>query len=93
MKKAKSLLAIWLALVLTLTLFPTALAADGIYYTVTGETGVTVTSTPSGTTDGSDLQVTFTLADRYTNPTASYTLGGGESSPSRRPRLPLRNTR
>ena len=28
MKKAKSLLAIWLALVLTLTLFPTALADD-----------------------------------------------------------------
>lgn len=79
MKKAKSLLAIWLALVLTLTLFPTALAADGIYYTVTGETGVTVTSLASGTTDDSDLQVTFTLADGYTNPTASYTVGGGES--------------
>lgn len=79
MKKAKSLLAIWLALVLTLTLFPTALAADGIYYTVTGETGVTVTSLASGTTDDSDLQVTFTLADGYTNPTASYTVGSGSS--------------
>ena len=79
MKKAKPLLAIWLALVLTLTLFPTALAATGVYYTVTGETGVTVTSPTSGTTTTDDLVITFTLADGYTNPTASYTVGGGES--------------
>lgn len=79
MKKAKSLLAIWLALVLTLTLFPTALAATGVYYTVTGETGVTVTSPTSGTTTTDNLEVSFTLESGYTNPTASYTVGGGES--------------
>ena len=79
MKKAKSLLAIWLALVLTLTLFPTALADDGIYYTVTGETGVTVTSPTSGTTTTDNLEVSFTLESGYTNPTASYTVGSGAS--------------
>ena len=79
MKKAKSLLAIWLALVLTLTLFPTALAASGVSYTVTGEAGVTVTPPTSGTTTTDNLEVSFTLESGYTNPTASYTVGGGES--------------
>lgn len=79
MKKAKSLLAIWLALVLTLTLFPTALADSGVSYTVTGKTGVTVTPPTSGTTTTDNLEVSFTLESGYTNPTASYTVGGGES--------------
>ncbi|MGI5883962.1 MAG: InlB B-repeat-containing protein [Candidatus Spyradocola sp.] len=81
MKKTRSLLAIWLALVLTLTLFPTALADADQNYTITADSGITLTSPASktGTTDGSDLTISFTLADGYTNPQATYTVGGGEA--------------
>ena len=69
MKKAKSLLAIWLALVLTLTLFPTALAADQTH-TVTYDPStpdhITYTSSPATTTANQDLVFEFTVEEGYT---------------------------
>ena len=69
MKKAKSLLAIWLALVLTLTLFPTALADDQTH-TVTYDPStpdhITYTSSPATTTANQDLVFEFTVEEGYT---------------------------
>ena len=69
MKKAKSLLAIWLALVLTLTLFPTALADDQTH-TVTYDPStpdhITYTSSPATTTANQDLVFEFTVEKGYT---------------------------
>lgn len=69
MKKAKSLLAIWLALVLTLTLFPTALAADQTH-TVTYDPStpdhITYTSSPATTTANQNLVFEFTVEEGYT---------------------------
>ena len=69
MKKAKSLLAIWLALVLTLTLFPTALADDQTH-TVTYDPStpdhITYTSSPATTTANQDLVFKFTVEEGYT---------------------------
>lgn len=50
MKKARTLLAIWLALILTLTLFPTALAVEG-------------ETTPTGDDEG-NVQKTYTIDPR-----------------------------
>lgn len=69
MKKAKSLLAIWLALVLTLTLSPTALADDQTH-TVTYDPStpdhITYTSSPATTTANQDLVFEFTVEEGYT---------------------------
>ena len=69
MKKAKSLLAIWLALVLTLTLFPTALADDQTH-TVTYDPStpdhITYTSSPATTTANQNLVFEFTVEEGYT---------------------------
>ena len=69
MKKAKSLLAIWLALVLTLTLFPTALADDQTH-TVTYDPStpdhITYTSSPATTTANQDLVFELTVEKGYT---------------------------
>lgn len=69
MKKAKSLLAIWLALVLTLILFPTALADDQTH-TVTYDPStpdhITYTSSPATTTANQDLVFEFTVEEGYT---------------------------
>ena len=69
MKKAKSLLAIWLVLVLTLTLFPTALADDQTH-TVTYDPStpdhITYTSSPATTTANQDLVFEFTVEEGYT---------------------------
>lgn len=69
MKKAKSLLAIWLALVLTLTLFPTALADDQTH-TVTYDPStpdhITYTSSPATTSANQDLVFEFTVEEGYT---------------------------
>ena len=69
MKKAKSLLALWLALVLTLTLFPTALADDQTH-TVTYDPStpdhITYTSSPATTTANQDLVFEFTVEEGYT---------------------------
>ena len=69
MKKANSLLAIWLALVLTLTLFPTALADDQTH-TVTYDPStpdhITYTSSPATTTANQDLVFEFTVEEGYT---------------------------
>lgn len=69
MKKAKSLLAILLALILTLTLFPTALADDQTH-TVTYDPStpdhITYTSSPATTTANQDLVFEFTVEEGYT---------------------------
>ena len=69
MKKAKSLLAIWLALVLTLTLFPTALADDQTHtvtYAPSTPDHITYTSSPATTTANQDLVFEFTVEEGYT---------------------------
>ncbi len=69
MKKAKSLLAIWLALVLTLTLFPTALADDQTHtgtYDPSTPDHITYTSSPATTTANQDLVFEFTVEEGYT---------------------------
>ena len=69
MKKAKSLLAIWLALVLTLTLFPTALADDQTHmvtYNPSTPDHITYTSSPATTTANQDLVFEFTVEEGYT---------------------------
>lgn len=68
MKKAKSLLAIWLALVLTLTLFPTALADDQTHtvtYNPSAPNHITYTSYPATTTANQDLVFEFTVEEGY----------------------------
>lgn len=90
MKKARTLLAIWLALILTLTLFPTALATgDG---TEPDNTPAPSTYTISLQYDSNAIQAptqsvkewtvgkeapnfTFTLSDGYDKPTATVTIG------------------
>lgn len=69
MKKAKSLLAIWLALVLTLTLFPTALADDQTHmvtYDPSTPDHITYTSSPATTTANQDLVFEFMVEEGYT---------------------------
>ena len=71
MKKARTLLAIWLALILTLTLFPTALAepttdvAEPFTATYTASEGITFNSNPTTVEPNASLEVTFTVADGY----------------------------
>lgn len=68
MKKAKPLLAIWLALVLTLTLFPTALADDQTHtvtYNPSAPNHITYTSYPATTTVNQDLVFGFTVEEGY----------------------------
>ena len=82
MKKAKSLLAIWLALVLTLTLFPTALAADGDSHTLTWEydpTHITVNdSATTSVTEGTDFTFSFTIASGYEFSALSVAIAGND---------------
>ena len=71
MKKARTLLAIWLALILTLTLFPTALAepttdvAEPFTATYTASEGITFNSNPTTVEPDTSLKITFTVADGY----------------------------
>ncbi len=71
MKKARTPLAIWLALILTLTLFPTALAepttdvAEPFTATYTASEGITFNSNPTTVEPDTSLKVTFTVADGY----------------------------
>ena len=91
MKKAKSLLAIWLALVLTLTLFPTALAADGNTHTLKWEydtTHITVNdSATASVTEGTDFTFSFTIASGYEFSALSVAIAGNDdyvtSAPSK----------
>lgn len=82
MKKAKSLLAIWLALVLTLTLFPTALAADGDSHTLTwayDPTHITVNdSATTSVTEGTDFTFSFTIASGYEFSALSVAIAGND---------------
>ena len=82
MKKAKSLLAIWLALVLTLTLFPTALATDGDSHTLTWEydpTHITVNdSATASATEGADFTFSFTIASGYEFSALSVAIAGND---------------
>ena len=82
MKKAKSLLAIWLALVLTLTLFPTALAADGNMHTlkwVYDPTHITVNdSATTSVTEGTDFTFSFTIASGYEFSALSVAIAGND---------------
>lgn len=82
MKKAKSLLAIWLALVLTLTLFPTALAADGDSHTLTwayDPTHITVNdSATASVTEGTDFTFSFTIASGYEFSALSVAIAGND---------------
>ena len=82
MKKAKSLLAIWLALVLTLTLFPTALAADGDSHTLKWEydpTHITVNdSATASVTEGTDFTFSFTIASGYEFSALSVAIAGND---------------
>ncbi|HIS20981.1 MAG TPA: InlB B-repeat-containing protein, partial [Candidatus Spyradocola merdavium] len=82
MKKAKSLLAIWLALVLTLTLFPTALAADGNMHTLKWEydpTHITVNdSATASVTEGTDFTFSFTIASGYEFSALSVAIAGND---------------
>ena len=90
MKKARTLLAIWLALILTLTLFPTALATgDGTEpdsapapstYTISLQYDSNAIQAPTqsvtGWTEGNEAPYfTFTLSDGYDKPTATVTIG------------------
>lgn len=91
MKKAKSLLAIWLALVLTLTLFPTALADDGNTHTLKWEydtTHITVNdSATASVTEGTDFTFSFTIASGYEFSALSVAIAGNDdyvtSAPSK----------
>ena len=79
MKKARTLLAIWLALILTLTLFPTALATgDGTeptggatftpHQVIIDSTGAKITDLTPGqsfTSDASGATITFKIAEGY----------------------------
>lgn len=82
MKKAKSLLAIWLALVLTLTLFPTALAADGDSHTLKwayDPTHITVNdSATTSVTEGTDFTFSFTIASGYEFSALSVAIAGND---------------
>ena len=82
MKKAKSLLAIWLALVLTLTLFPTALAADGDSHTLKwayDPTHITVNdSATASVTEGTDFTFSFTIASGYEFSALSVAIAGND---------------
>lgn len=82
MKKAKSLLAIWLALDLTLTLFPTALAADGNMHTLKWEydpTHITVNdSATASVTEGTDFTFSFTIASGYEFSALSVAIAGND---------------
>ena len=90
MKKARTLLAIWLALILTLTRFPTALATgDGTKpdsipapstYTISLQYDSNAIQAPTqsvtGWTEGNEAPYfTFTLSDGYDKPTATVTIG------------------
>jgi len=91
MKKAKSLLAIWLALVLTLTLFPTALADDGDPHTLSwayDSTHITVNDSATTTvTEGTDFTFSFTIASGYEFSALSVAIAGNDdyvtSAPSK----------
>lgn len=82
MKKAKPLLAIWLALVLTLTLFPTALATDGDSHTLTwayDPTHITVNdSATTSVTEGTDFTFSFTIASGYEFSALSVAIAGND---------------
>lgn len=82
MKKAKPLLAIWLALVLTLTLFPTALAADGDSHTLKwayDPTHITVNdSATASVTEGTDFTFSFTIASGYEFSALSVAIAGND---------------
>ena len=84
MKKARTLLAIWLALILTLTLFPTALAepttdvAEPFTATYTASEGITFNSNPTTVEPNASLEVTFTVADGYE--LKDVTIAMGETS-------------
>lgn len=84
MKKARTLLAIWLALILTLTLFPTALAepttdvAEPFTATYTTSEGITFNSNPTTVEPNTSLKVTFTVADGYE--LKDVTIAMGETS-------------
>jgi LPXTG-motif cell wall-anchored protein/uncharacterized repeat protein (TIGR02543 family) len=78
MKKAKSLLAILLALTLVLALAPTAWAAAGHAVTITPGEGIEVTGgTASGSqTDGSAVTVTYKVKDSYETPKYKVEIAG-----------------
>lgn len=84
MKKARTLLAIWLALILTLTLFPTALAepttdvAESFTATYTASEGITFNSNPTTVEPNTLLKVTFTVTDGYK--LKDVTIAMGETS-------------
>lgn len=89
MKKARTLLAIWLALILTLTLFPTALATGDGSEPTGGATNNSFTvnmhflegianptqNVENGTWTQGDLVFTFTLTEGYANPSFALTIG------------------
>ena len=89
MKKARTLLAIWLALILTLTLFPTALATGDGSEPTGGATNNSFTvnvhalegianptqNVENGTWTQGDLVFTFTLTEGYANPSVALTIG------------------
>ena len=89
MKKARTLLAIWLALILTLTLFPTALATGDGTEPTGGATNNSFTvnvhalegianptqNVENGTWTQGDLVFTFTLTKGYANPSVALTIG------------------
>lgn len=75
MKKARTLLAIWLALILTLTLFPTALAVVGQTITVQTGEGIELLSKIPSTSTTEEIIVTYKAADGYESPVCNVTVG------------------
>lgn len=80
MKKARTLLAIWLALILTLTLFPTALAAKGQTITVQTGEGIELLSEIPSTSTTEAIIVTYQAADGYESPVCNVTVGSSTYS-------------
>lgn len=75
MKQAKSLLAIWLALILVLAFAPTAWALTGQSITIEKDDGIElIDPVPPATSDGSAIVLKYKVRDGYNTPVCAVTV-------------------